>query len=441
MEPWQRVWIDAETYTQDLHALINCTACHGGRGVDDFTLAHEGLIDRPAENVETCGRCHTDIGEANANSLHSTLAGYDTSLYSRSTPENHPVIEEAQANHCNSCHTTCGDCHISQPPNVGGGLLDGHVYLGTPPMSQTCTACHGSRVKNEYYGLNEGIPGDAHFRARMACSECHTADEIHGVDPGVVGADHRYDGTQTPDCESCHLERIGVGSGIPMHEVHGTEVLSCQTCHSTQYTNCVNCHVEQTDGGVPFYRVEDNSLGFYLGLNPQRSAERPYRYVPLRHVPVDVDSLSFYGENLLNNFDALPTWLYATPHNIQRITPQAESCLSCHDNDAVFLTRDKVGEAEWAANASVMVEAAPPLPAGYESYVVTEEAAAAEDDSGGGFWGDDGAAPTAAPADDGGFWGEGGGEATPVPTTSSSDFWGGDSAPTPTPSGDDFWGG
>ena len=139
-----------------------------------------------------------------------------------------------------------------------------------------------------------------------------------------------------------------------MHEVHGTEVLSCQTCHSTTYTNCVNCHVERNEAGAPFYRVEEHSLGFFLGLNPNRSAERPYRYVPLRHVPVDIDSFSFYGEDLLTNFDALPTWVYATPHNIQRITPQAESCVSCHGNDEVFLTQDKVDPEEWAANTGVM---------------------------------------------------------------------------------------
>ena len=38
----------------------------------------------------------------------------------------------------------------------------------------------------------------------------------------------------------------------------------------------------------------------------------------LRHVPIDPDNFAFYGKDVLANFDALPTWKYATPHNIQR---------------------------------------------------------------------------------------------------------------------------
>jgi thiosulfate/3-mercaptopyruvate sulfurtransferase len=429
MAAWERVWIDADMYSQDLHSLINCTECHGGQAVDDMTLAHTDMYDRPIQDMETCGACHTDVTPASLNSLHSTLAGYDTAIYSRSVPENHPVLEEMESNHCNSCHATCGDCHVSQPVSVGGGLLDGHTYIETPPMSQTCTACHGSRVKNEYFGLNEGYPSDVHFRARMGCSDCHTADEIHGVN---ITADHRYDGAQEPNCESCHVDQVGVGSGIEQHEIHGTEILSCQSCHSVEYTNCTNCHVEQTDDGVPFYSIESHDMGFYLAHNELQNAERPYRYVTVRHIPVDIDSFSFYGDNLLSNFDNRSTWEYATPHNIQRNTPQTESCESCHGNDAIFLTADKVVPEELNANANVIVDHAPPLPDGYVPATPLETEVPADTST--DFWGND-TAPTEAPAD---FWG---GDATP--TEAPTDFWG-DPVPESTPEATppaDFWGG
>jgi hypothetical protein len=432
MEPWQRVWIDAEQYAQDIHSRINCTSCHQGTAVADMDSAHQGMNPNPAEDPETCGTCHPDVVPANANSLHTTLRGYDTTLYERSTPENHSAIEEMEANHCASCHTTCGDCHVSQPGNVGSGLLEGHVFKSTPPMSQTCTACHGSRVKNEYFGLNEGIPGDVHFRERMACSDCHTADEIHGV--AQPATDHRYTGDQMPTCESCHEGQVGVGSGIEQHEIHGTEILSCQACHSTTYTNCVNCHVEKADNGTPFYTIESSSLEFYLGRNPLRGSDRPYRYVPVRHVPADANSFSFYGENLLSNFDNRPTWVYTTPHNIQRNTPQTETCASCHGNDEIFLTADKVATSELAANADVIVDHAPPLPEGGEA--PPAESATPSEDSGDGFWGSDSAAtPEATAAKDSSddFWGSDS-TATPEATAakdSSDDFWGSDSAATP----------
>lgn len=443
LEPWERVWIDATAYKTDVHSLINCTDCHGGTALDDMNAAHVGMNPSPASDPQSCGVCHPDITPADAASLHTTLRGYDTVLYTRSTPENHAILEEMESNHCASCHTTCGDCHISQPASVGGGLLKGHTFVKTPPMSQTCTGCHGSRIKNEYFGLNEELPADAHFRTRMACSACHTADEVHGVGM-TLNADHRYDGVQSPTCESCHQDKVGVGSGIEQHEVHGTEILSCQACHSIAYTNCSNCHVEKNENGLPFFKVEEHALGFYLGRNPLQNGERPYRFVPVRHVPIDLNSFSFYGENLLPNFNRLPTWVYSTPHNIQKITPQNQACENCHGNDDLFLTLDKVVLAEREANKGVIVDKAPPLPEGYVKKADSTPTAESDGGGGDGFWGDGGseASPTPATGDD--FWGgSGSSEPTPTPTVSGDDFWGGgNSQPTPTPTeAGDFWGG
>jgi thiosulfate/3-mercaptopyruvate sulfurtransferase len=371
VEAWEKVFIDGEAYAADVHAFINCTACHGGQPVGNIAEAHTGLIASPSDDPEaTCGTCHPNVAPYAAESLHFTLAGYDTALQARSSDEHFPALDEMQSYHCDSCHASCGDCHVSQPSSVGGGLLKGHTYVRTPPMSRTCTGCHGSRVKNEYFGLNEGIVGDVHLRqAQMACTDCHSADEMHGV--GAAGEQtHRYDGAPQPACESCHADQVGIGSGIIMHELHGTEVISCQGCHSVAYTNCTNCHVDKTDENVPFYSIEAHSTQFLLGRNPLRSAERPWRYVPVRHVPVDANSFSAYGENLLDNFLNRPTWTFATPHNIQRNTPQTESCAACHSNDAIFLTPDKVDETErGGANLNVIVEAAPPLPSNLPEFM------------------------------------------------------------------------
>ena len=67
-----------------------------------------------------------------------------------------------------------------------------------------------------------------------------------------------------------------------------------------------------------------------IGLNTDQTDERPWEYVLVRHVPISPESFEFYGDDLLSNFDARPTWLEATPHNIQRVTPQAEACENCH---------------------------------------------------------------------------------------------------------------
>ena len=158
-------------------------------------------------------------------------------------------------------------------------------------------------------------------------------------------------------CQNCHLQ---VGSDdITMHEVHG-ENLSCQVCHSVSYLSCDGCHVavsEQT--GNPFFETTADYLTFLIGRNPLQSDDRPYQYVPVRHVPIDPESFAYYGDNLLPNFNDQPTWRYTTPHNIQRETPQNESCMSCHGNADLFLTAEKVNPEELEANKSVIVDTIP----------------------------------------------------------------------------------
>jgi thiosulfate/3-mercaptopyruvate sulfurtransferase len=100
-------------------------------------------------------------------------------------------------------------------------------------------------------------------------------------------------------------------------------------------------------------------MAFYIGKNADLTEARPWDYVLLRHVPIDRDSFSFYGENLLPEYDSLPTFAYATPHNIQRNTPQNASCDACHGNEALFLTADKVPADELAANQDVIVDVIP----------------------------------------------------------------------------------
>jgi thiosulfate/3-mercaptopyruvate sulfurtransferase len=226
-------------------------------------------------------------------------------------------------------------------------------------MTRSCTACHGSRVGNEFLGKNEGVPGDVHFReARMSCVKCHESAELHGTTENTASAEHRLSGTEDPKCVDCH-PTVASGDGIVMHAQHG-DTLSCQVCHSVTYTSCDGCHVAVSEkSGKPFFETEATYMTFLIGRNPIQSEDRPYKYVPVRHVPSSPDSYAFYGEDLLTNFDALPTWVYSTPHNIQRNTPQTESCESCHENAALFLTADKVNESELQANDSVIVKAIP----------------------------------------------------------------------------------
>jgi len=361
LEPWEKALVDYEAYSEDVHSNFACSQCHAGQQSEDKETVHTDLISYPSEDPELCGKCHTDVKATFSDSLHASQEGYWTTINARSVPENHPELEEMFGNHCASCHTSCGDCHVSQPRSVGGGLIEGHLFKKTPSMTRNCTACHLSRVGNEFLGKNEDVLADVHFRqGRMRCTDCHTGAEMHG---DVVGNDgespptHRYDGAQAPRCESCH-ENV-TSDDIQMHQMHG-EKLSCQVCHSVTYSSCDGCHVALSeDTGNPFFRTEGTYSTFLIGRNTRQNEQRPYDYVPVRHIPVAPTSYQYYGEDLLPNFDSLPTWAYATPHNIQRNTPQNESCEACHGNAEIFLTADKVAESELAANFAVILETVP----------------------------------------------------------------------------------
>jgi thiosulfate/3-mercaptopyruvate sulfurtransferase len=361
LEAWEKVILNQEAFFETMHGRFGCITCHGGtEGASEKETAHEGMVREPA-SAEACGDCHADEVASDEGSLHSNLAGYTMAMAARSVPEKMAQIDVMMDNHCNKCHTTCGQCHVSRPTNLGGGLVAGHEFKQVPPMNLTCTGCHGSRIEAEYKGKNEGIKADVHWvKAGLACFACHSADEMHGA---AGGSEHRYDGPPTPGCQDagCHPE-VAPGDGIANHTDFHFEAMSCQVCHSTTYKNCYGCHVG-LDDGTAYFKTEPSEMMFKIGRNPLQSEERPWQYVPVRHVPVDRDSFSYYGENLLPNFDALPTWKYATPHNIQRNTPQTETCGACHGNAEFFLTADDVAPDELEANEDVIVEELPfPMP-------------------------------------------------------------------------------
>ena len=366
LEPWEKAIVDYVNFSQTDHGEIACEACHNGNtAVENKEEAHEGLISRPSEgDAPACQECHEEEVAAHGNSLHSSQEGYWTVLEARGADRNHPEMQEMFGNHCSSCHTSCGDCHVSQPSTVGGGLLDGHMFTNNPPMTRTCTACHGSRVGNEYMGKNEGLMADLHFRQeRMTCIDCHPGTELHGIavnDTDSPPPTHRYDGTEGPRCEDCHESAMLGEDGIKMHRIHEVNQLACQVCHSTTYVNCDSCHVAVSEAsGNAYFETADTYFTFLIGRNPIQSAERPYQYVPVRHVPIDPESFAFYGDDLLPNFNDQPTWRYATPHNIQKETPQNISCNDCHGNPAIFLTSDKVSPEELEANQDVIVDTVP----------------------------------------------------------------------------------
>ncbi len=372
VEPWEKVLVSLPAYKSDVHSAASCTFCHGGEQSSDKQTAHKGIIARPSDGENpVCSTCHvhTEMSQVfTSSSLHSTLNGFLTALDARSDPantQNHAALEEMFNSQCATCHTSCGDCHVSQPAVTGGGLLDGHNFKKTPSLERNCNACHGSRAGDEFMGNNEGFEADVHYsQGDMVCTDCHTADQMHGNYPqsgaegeAVSQPENRYSGDLGPQCLDCH-QYVLIDNNV-MHRVHG-EDFSCQVCHSVSYKSCDGCHVTKSDETeMPIFNLEGSSMTFLIGLNPIQDDNHPAKYAPLRHVPVTETSFESYGKDLLPGFDNMPTWVYSTPHNIQLQTPQNRTCDSCHGNKDIFLTEEKVSDSELDANRPVIVEKVP----------------------------------------------------------------------------------
>lgn len=370
MEDFQEVLV-SKAFLTTTHGKISCIECHSGSSGNTRALAHKEMTISPSQGENSsCTSCHNKIATNFTNTLHYTTKAVSdpkaSVVAARANPQKTDLLTKGLSNNCSTCHvTTCGECHITRPKTTGGGLVDGHSFYKTPKSVLNCTACHGSRLEKEYMGkAAEDYPdlkADVHWIPNsMQCADCHTQEWIHNDQPT---AENRYKAINAPKCANCHTGKQEFKS-ISAHQKHalqqnGSTLLQCQTCHSQPYNNCYSCHVGVDKKNLPFYKTEKSEFAFKIGRNPAKTPELPFDYIIVRHVPVAKDTFDFYGKDLLSNFDAQPTWKYATPHNIQRVTPQGQ-CDGCHGNENIFLTAKDVLPEEKKANEKVIVTEIPP---------------------------------------------------------------------------------
>ncbi len=342
----------SQDFLNSTHGKIACQACHGGRASDDLNSAHQGLVKDPSlERLDVCAACHKDIVAAYNNALHNTLQGQTNALRARSLDGIIPsAIGKSVDQTCSTCHTTCGQCHVSRPNAGQGGLLKGHQFVKKPPVQQTCTQCHStSTAAQDYYG-GLSNPGDVHWtRAKLECTDCHGKKELHGE-----GGTYRDAGEvrEMPRCTDCHVS-ADLSKRVE-HNIH-REKATCYVCHaSTPVNSCSGCHVA-ADGAATFTR----STAFKIGLNALPDARHPEKYATVSHVPVLADSYSRLGAKL-EGFDDVPTWKRTAPHSIQRVTPQNKTCASCHGQRKLFLTEDDLKLGDSRADIKVVVPVVPP---------------------------------------------------------------------------------
>jgi len=348
LEAWQRVYV-RESFLNTTHGQLGCISCHKGNpDADQKSAAHAALISHPSDQADIyCASCHQEQSSHQKTSMHYSQEGYHTLFEERSgfafAYFGNRRDESRIYPDCGGCHTTCGECHVIRPRSANSGFISGHVFNRTPNLTNNCTACHGSRIGEEYTGSHDGLNPDVHYTflaGVLKCEDCHSSHEMHG--DGTQYED-RYDTNNSAlaSCENCH----SYDSNNHYHKMHwrgdAGATLSCQTCHSQPYKNCNGCHAKgnSSHGGI----TGSSYLLFKIGKNPKKSDDRPYDFVPVRHIPILPNTFENWGVENLENFTSSPTWKYATPHNIQRWTAQTDTSNgggcghSCHNKDKFYL--------------------------------------------------------------------------------------------------------
>lgn len=363
VEAWEKVLVDADFVTST-HGELGCRACHGGPdGVLEKDEAHQDVVADPsAGDAAVCQTCHATIVADVMKSLHATQQGYHTAFTARSgLPATDATYQQMFTARCATCHATCGQCHVSRPVSVEGGLVSEHAFRKMPSQTENCTACHGSRVGDEFRGRNSGVPEDVHYLNGMNCMSCHDDVELHG--DGTTPTD-RYHVEGGPACATCHADANSASASLIWHSAHAGKV-ACQVCHSESYKNCYSCHVQLDSQGLDF----PSEMDFRIGRNPAPTTQHPHDYVVVRHVPIVPDTFAAWDLEL-PDYASVPTWRLATPHNIQKNTSQTESCNTCHGSLDLFLTSAYIEDLitsglmvddEVEANESVVVDEPPEM--------------------------------------------------------------------------------
>jgi thiosulfate/3-mercaptopyruvate sulfurtransferase len=358
LEPQKKVLVSKE-FLSTSHGKITCESCHSGNPVSMIKAsAHKDMDPHPSINnpQKSCGQCkdpkavkHREIAATAKDSLHVTLSSFTEVLKSRANMGKWETVDEARKNHCSACHTSCGGCHVSRPKSAQKGFIQGHVFKKSSDTINQCTACHGSRVGNEFSGQRGR--GDVHATMGMECITCHQAKEMHAAAPKDIKS--RYHLKEMARCTDCHKN---LESGpVQDHAIHVGKV-QCQVCHSQTYVNCYSCHVGKDKENVAYFQNRREVETMKIGLNyDDKAPGAGYRFMVVRHVPSYPEMFEFYGKDLLTGFSNLPTWKRASPHNIQRLTWQTANCNHCHGNRKLFLANADLLDFEKEANKKVVV--------------------------------------------------------------------------------------
>jgi len=145
-----------------------CSDCHGAHRI--LSATDPSAPTAPANQPQTCGRCHADAELMSAFKLSADTV----SLFVEGVHGHALLVDRIRgAPSCTDCHGS----HGAIPPGVG-------------EIEEVCGRCHPNE-KRQYQK-------SAHFRHDLTCTACHAAHDVRRATEAM------YEGDEPGHCGSCH---------------------------------------------------------------------------------------------------------------------------------------------------------------------------------------------------------------------------------------------
>jgi hypothetical protein len=347
-----------------IHALIECSRCHGGSGESNIARVSADCIschaaqfaaarspDHTAGGFSSeCQRCH-DAGRTTWGG-----AGFDHAL------TGFPLTGAHRALNCTTCHTNgthaglSPDCYSCHQPNFAGVQNPNHVASG---FSHQCTTCHSTTswagASFDHATTGFALTG-AHRTA--TCTGCH--------------AGGRFAGTPT-DCYACHQSQFQAAAN-PNHVASGFSHL-CTTCHSTTSwagasfdhattgfaltgahttASCTTCHAGGRFAGTPTDCNACHQAQYQATTNPNHTAAGFSTQCASCHTTARWQGATFdHDASFFRIYSGRHrnTWSSCTACHPNASSYQSFSCFQCHGQSSTDSKHRGVSGYRYESNA------------------------------------------------------------------------------------------
>ncbi len=247
------LFIDPEVFGASLHTPlgIGCRSCHNNiRGYPHPDLEYDTHRELSRALYMACQRCHSDNYDRTLDSMHAQAAAAgnleapictDCHATHNIVPPDQPRARVSQ---------TCGRCHTEIFEDYAGSVHGSALIVEDNPDVPVCTDCHGVH--------NIQDPRTALFRVETPelCAGCHANAELmgrynlsadvyslynlswHGVDVSVYRANWPTIWHESAVCTDCHGVHDIRRTSDPASHVNPANLLeTCRQCHPTAGPN------------------------------------------------------------------------------------------------------------------------------------------------------------------------------------------------------------